>query len=102
MCIRDRVDATLGMGGHTEAVLRRCPNATVIGLDRDPHALALAGRRLAEFGSRFEAVHAVDDAILAVIAASGHDRVQAVLMDLGMSSLPVSYTHLTLPTILRV
>ena len=83
------VDATLGMGGHTEAVLRRCPNATVIGLDRDPQALALAGRRLAEFGSRFEAVHAVYDAILTVIAASGHDKVQAVLMDLGVSSLQI-------------
>ena len=43
------VDATLGLGGHTEAVLQRCELARVVGIDRDPEALALAGERLAQF-----------------------------------------------------
>ncbi|MCB1239570.1 MAG: 16S rRNA (cytosine(1402)-N(4))-methyltransferase, partial [Tetrasphaera sp.] len=41
------VDATLGMGGHSEALLTACPNARVVGIDRDTEALALAGERLA-------------------------------------------------------
>src|SRR3954452_11002518 len=47
------MDATLGMGGHTEAMLNRFPGLTVIGLDRDTEALELAGARLAPFGDRF-------------------------------------------------
>ena len=44
------VDGTLGMGGHAEAILERCPAARVIGLDRDEEALALSSERLARFG----------------------------------------------------
>src|SRR5881296_1219872 len=51
------IDATLGLGGHTEAILRASPRNPVIGLDRDADALELASARLAEFGHRFEAVH---------------------------------------------
>ena len=57
------VDATLGLGGHSEAVLQRLPGARVIGIDRDPAALELAGGRLATFGDRFTGVHAVYDEI---------------------------------------
>ena len=57
------VDATLGMGGHTEAVLTACPQARAIGIDRDTEALALASERLAPFGDRFTGVHAVYDEI---------------------------------------
>jgi 16S rRNA (cytosine1402-N4)-methyltransferase len=81
------VDATLGMGGHTEAVLEAFPEVTVIGLDRDPQALELAGRRLARFGERFTAVHAVYDDILGVLDRLGVPHVEGVLMDLGVSSL---------------
>ncbi len=81
------VDATLGMGGHTEAVLEAFPEVTVIGLDRDPEALELAGRRLARFGERFTAVHAVYDDILGVLDRLGVPNVEGVLMDLGVSSL---------------
>ncbi|GAA2728591.1 16S rRNA (cytosine(1402)-N(4))-methyltransferase RsmH [Cellulomonas aerilata] len=81
------VDSTLGMGGHTEAVLDRFPDVRVIGLDRDPQALDLAGRRLARFGERFRPVHAVYDQIGDVVDDLGLDEVQAVLMDLGVSSL---------------
>jgi 16S rRNA (cytosine1402-N4)-methyltransferase len=81
------VDSTLGMGGHTEAVLTRFPDVQVIGLDRDPQALELAGRRLVRFGTRFRPVHAVYDEIGDVVAGLGLDHVQGVLMDLGVSSL---------------
>ena len=94
------VDSTLGMGGHTEAVLERFAEVRVIGLDRDPQALDLAGRRLARFGDRFEAVHAVYDEIGDVLADRGLPAVQGVLMDLGVSSLQLdeaergfSYAH---------
>lgn len=80
-------DLTLGMGGHSEALLRRCPRATLIGVDRDPQALELAGRRLAGFGERVRLVHAVYDELPSVLAGLGIDRVDAVLMDLGVSSL---------------
>src|SRR5919112_389487 len=52
------VDATLGMGGHSEAILERSPETRVLGLDRDREALAIAGARLARFRTRFRAVHA--------------------------------------------
>ncbi|QCW51178.1 16S rRNA (cytosine(1402)-N(4))-methyltransferase RsmH [Nocardioides dongxiaopingii] len=93
------VDATLGLGGHTEAVLARCPNARVVGIDRDPDALALAGRRLAPYGDRFTGVHATYDEIPDVVADLGLDRrgsgtgggadggVDGVLFDLGVSSM---------------
>ncbi len=81
------VDATLGLGGHTEAVLARCELARVIGIDRDPDALALAGERLAAFGDRFTAVHAVYDELPGVLDEHGLDAVDAVLFDLGVSSM---------------
>lgn len=81
------VDATLGLGGHTEAVLGRCELARVIGIDRDPDALALAGERLAPYGDRFTGVHAVYDEIPDVLDRLGLDAVDAVLFDLGVSSM---------------
>ena len=81
------VDATLGLGGHTEAVLERCALARVIGIDRDPQALALAGERLSAYGTRFTGVHAVYDEIPDVLVGLGLDEVDAVLFDLGVSSL---------------
>jgi 16S rRNA (cytosine1402-N4)-methyltransferase len=81
------VDATLGLGGHSEAVLSRFALARVIGVDRDPDALALASRRLAPFGDRFTAVHAVYDELPDVLADLGLAAVEAVLFDLGVSSM---------------
>ncbi|MDF9716549.1 MULTISPECIES: 16S rRNA (cytosine(1402)-N(4))-methyltransferase RsmH [unclassified Nocardioides] len=84
------VDCTLGMGGHSEAVLERLPGARVLGVDRDPEALARAGRRLASYGERFTPVHAVYDEIPDVLAEAGLAPVggaAAVLFDLGVSSL---------------
>jgi 16S rRNA (cytosine1402-N4)-methyltransferase len=81
------VDATLGLGGHTEAVLGRCRLARVVGIDRDPDALAVAGERLASYGDRFTGVHAVYDEIPEVLGQLGLDAVDAVLFDLGVSSM---------------
>ncbi|HEX6517696.1 MAG TPA: 16S rRNA (cytosine(1402)-N(4))-methyltransferase RsmH [Nocardioidaceae bacterium] len=81
------VDATLGLGGHTEAVLRRCPQARVVGIDRDTHALDTSRERLAGFGERVTFVHAVYDEIPEVLAGLGLSHVDGVLFDLGVSSM---------------
>ncbi|MEO9324672.1 16S rRNA (cytosine(1402)-N(4))-methyltransferase RsmH [Nocardioides sp. C4-1] len=81
------VDATLGLGGHTEAVLDRCGLARVVGIDRDPRALDLARERLAPYGDRFVGVHAVYDEIADVLAGLGLAAVDGVLFDLGVSSM---------------
>jgi 16S rRNA (cytosine1402-N4)-methyltransferase len=81
------VDCTLGLGGHTEAVLERCGEARVIGIDRDPAALEMAGERLRPFGERFTGVHAVYDEIADVLSDQGLESVDAVLFDLGVSSM---------------
>ena len=81
------VDATLGMGGHTEAMLEAHPGLTVIGLDRDTEALELAGKRLARFGDRAIRVHAVYDEIARAVTESGFEQIDGVLFDLGVSSL---------------
>ncbi|WP_122817221.1 16S rRNA (cytosine(1402)-N(4))-methyltransferase RsmH [Nocardioides pantholopis] len=81
------VDCTLGLGGHSEAVLERLGRARVVGVDRDPAALELAGARLAAYGDRFTGVQAVYDELPDVLAELGLDRVDAVLFDLGVSSM---------------
>jgi 16S rRNA (cytosine1402-N4)-methyltransferase len=81
------VDATLGLGGHSTALLQRCPNASLVGIDRDPQALELAGQRLAVFGARVRLVQARYDQLTEVLQRLGLGRVRAVLMDLGVSSL---------------
>lgn len=81
------LDATLGMGGHTHAMLERFPHLRVVGIDRDPQALELAGRRLQRFGSRFASIHTTYDHIADAAAAAGVERVDGVLFDLGVSSL---------------
>jgi 16S rRNA (cytosine1402-N4)-methyltransferase len=81
------VDCTLGLGGHSEAVLERIPGCRLIGIDRDVHALAMAGERLAPYGDRFTGVHAVYDELPDVLADLGLESVDAVLFDLGVSSM---------------
>ncbi|MEY8041524.1 16S rRNA (cytosine(1402)-N(4))-methyltransferase RsmH [Saccharopolyspora cebuensis] len=81
------VDATLGMGGHAEALLSAHPELTVVGLDRDPDALRLAGQRLAPFGDRARLVHAVYDEWAEALAGLGLSQVDGALFDLGVSSL---------------
>lgn len=81
------IDGTLGMGGHTEAMLERFPNLTVIGIDRDPMAHRMAGERLARFGDRFKPVHAVYDDIERILNEMNLPGVDGVLLDLGVSSM---------------
>ncbi len=81
------VDATLGLGGHTEAMLNRFVDLHVIGIDRDPEALARAKARLAGFGDRVTFAHAVYDEIADVVRDAGFSSVSGVLFDLGVSSM---------------
>ncbi|MDH6227400.1 16S rRNA (cytosine1402-N4)-methyltransferase [Streptomyces sp. MJP52] len=84
------VDCTLGLGGHSEAMLTRFPEVRLIGLDRDKEALRLSGERLAPFGDRATLVHAVYDELPEVLDRLGIPRahgVQGVLFDLGVSSM---------------
>jgi 16S rRNA (cytosine1402-N4)-methyltransferase len=81
------VDGTLGLGGHAYALLDAAPRARLIGIDRDPDALAAAEVRLAAFGDRVELVHAVYDELPTVVRSLGHRVISAVLLDLGVSSL---------------
>ena len=81
------VDATEGMGGHSEALLERFADIHLIGLDRDTDALRIAGERLARFGDRVTLVHTVYDGIDAAVRSTGRDKVDGILFDLGVSSL---------------
>lgn len=81
------VDATLGMGGHSEALLSAHPQLTIVGIDRDAAAQQLAARRLARFADRLVLVHAVYDAIAEAVRGAGFANVDGVLFDLGVSSL---------------
>lgn len=81
------IDATLGMGGHSEALLDRFSNLHLVGIDRDRQALRLAGERLSAHRSRTDFVHAVYDEIDEVLVDLGIPEVHGVLFDLGVSSL---------------
>lgn len=81
------VDATLGLGGHSEALLERFDRVQLVGLDRDRHALALAGERLERFSDRVHLVHTVYDELPAALEHLGIARVAGILFDLGVSSM---------------
>ncbi|MCY0942761.1 16S rRNA (cytosine(1402)-N(4))-methyltransferase RsmH [Streptomyces antarcticus] len=81
------VDCTLGLGGHSEALLTRFPEARLIGLDRDKEALRLSGERLAPFGDRATLVHAVYADLAEVLDGLRLPAVQGILFDLGVSSM---------------
>ena len=83
------VDATLGMAGHAEAILRRFPELILVGLDRDLEALAIAEERLKPFHDRIHLVHTVYDSIPDALDGLGIDEVAGVLFDLGVSSLQI-------------
>ena len=81
------VDCTLGLGGHSEAFLDAFPELHLVGLDRDPNALELAGRRLERFADRTDLVHCVYDEIDEALEGLGIDEVDGILFDLGVSSM---------------
>lgn len=81
------VDATLGLGGHSDALLTANPRLRLIGLDRDPNALERSAARLARHGDRVHLVHCVYDELPRALAEAGVRRVDGVLFDLGVSSM---------------
>ena len=90
------IDATLGLGGHTDHLLSQHPALRVIGLDRDPEALAVAGERLVQYGKRVTLMHTVYDDIDDALEQAGLGRgglVHGVLFDLGVSSMQLDATE---------
>ena len=81
------VDATLGLGGHTEALLQKFPHLTVIGIDRDLDAIAKASARLAPFADRLKTAHSTFDGISDVVKGFGYKQIDGALFDLGVSSM---------------
>ena len=83
------VDGTVGLGGHTEALFEAEPDITVVGIDRDPQALEIAGKRLSRFGSRVHLIHGNFRDIADHLNRSGSKSFAGLLLDLGLSSLQV-------------
>jgi 16S rRNA (cytosine1402-N4)-methyltransferase len=81
------VDATLGLGGHSEALLESNPNLVLIGIDRDLDAIVKAKNRLAKFENRTKLNHAIFDEITEVVNSFGYNKVDGILFDLGVSSM---------------
>ena len=81
------VDCTVGLGGHSEAILESSTETRVIGIDRDASALSSTRERLAHFGERFRAVHADFREIGRVLTELDEEEPAGVLADLGVSSL---------------
>jgi 16S rRNA (cytosine1402-N4)-methyltransferase len=81
------IDATVGLGGHAEALLAAHPQLTLVGIDRDPAALQRCRTRLRRFATRVHLVHAVYDRMPEVLQSLGLDGVDGVLFDLGVSSM---------------
>ncbi|MBN2171131.1 MAG: 16S rRNA (cytosine(1402)-N(4))-methyltransferase RsmH [Candidatus Krumholzibacteriota bacterium] len=81
------VDATLGAGGHAEALLRADPGIRVLGIDRDPAALEIARRRLADYADRVRFVRGNFADLETHLLPLAPDGAQGVLLDLGVSSM---------------
>jgi 16S rRNA (cytosine1402-N4)-methyltransferase len=80
------VDCTVGLGGHSEAILQASSDTQVLGIDRDEEALEQARKRLAEFGGRIRLVHADFRELTRVLAIAKVDSARGILADLGVSS----------------
>src|ERR1035437_7566675 len=89
LAIRDDgvyVDATLGGGGYSEAILERTAHARVFGFDTDPAAQAFASKRLARFGERFPLVPENFASVSDALGERGIAKVAGIVFDLGVSS----------------
>ena len=81
------VDATLGLGGHSEALLESNPNLVLIGIDRDLDAIVKAKNRLVKYENRAMLSHAIFDEVTDVVNSFGFKQVDGILFDLGVSSM---------------
>ena len=82
------VDGTLGAGGHARGILEACaPDGRLLGLDVDPQALALARKTLAPYGERARLMQASYDSLAAILREIGWEKVDGILLDLGLSSM---------------
>ncbi len=81
------VDATVGLGGHSEALLERHPEIRLIGIDRDPKALERSQERLSRFGDRVTLVRGRHESLIDILKQSGVDTISGLLADLGVSSM---------------
>lgn len=81
------IDATLGLGGHTNELLERFSNLRVIALDRDPVAISKSAERLKKFSGRLTIIHAIYDQIPSILDNEGIANVDGILFDLGVSSM---------------
>ena len=87
------VDATLGLGGHAEALLEKFPTLQVIGIDRDASALEIASQRLSLFANRFHTAHTTFDSIEEVVDSFGYSKISGAIFDLGVSSMQLDETN---------
>jgi 16S rRNA (cytosine1402-N4)-methyltransferase len=81
------VDATVGLGGHAEALLERHPGMRLLGIDRDPEALARSKERLSRFGDRVTFARGRHETLIEILKQSGLERIGGLLADLGVSSM---------------
>src|SRR5476651_2709754 len=81
------VDATLGLGGHSEATLEATPDVVVVGIAQDDEAVERAAAGLAVFGTRLRAVHGNFAKIREIVEGMNFGRPHAIIADLGVSSL---------------
>ena len=81
------VDATVGLGGHAEALLERNADVRLIGIDRDPEALERSRERLSRFGDRVTLVRGRHESLIDILKQNGNPQVSGLLADLGVSSM---------------
>jgi 16S rRNA (cytosine1402-N4)-methyltransferase len=84
--VRRIIDGTVGYGGHSALLLQRKPGAELLGLDRDEDALAASRERLSFAGDRVHLVHSDYSRMADRAAALGWDKVDTILLDIGVSS----------------
>jgi 16S rRNA (cytosine1402-N4)-methyltransferase len=80
------LDLTVGGGGHAVAILQARPDVSLLGIDRDPAAVAAAGAALAPFGDRARSVHGGFEHVADIVATASEGNVVGILFDLGVSS----------------
>src|SRR5438270_1112989 len=81
------VDATIGLGGHAEALLDRYPSSRLLGIDRDPQALAASAARLERFGNRVTLAEGRHETLIDILKKQNIESVSGLLADLGVSSM---------------